>query len=592
VPKPGKKVEILLNSATKCASTNSATDGLYRFDRYTFDLARGCLSAGGRTVALRPKSFEVLRYLIEHAGRLVSKDELIDAVWPSIVVSDESLAKCVSEVRLALGDSDQRLIKTVPRRGYLFDASVTEEPAGSCEAIKPGETAPVANSAGVGRFRSRRQRLTIIAAGGLAGVILALCAVLLLHAALTPAPTAGRPSVAVLPFANLGDPQQEYFSDGITEDLTTSLGRFSDLLIIGRSSAFKFKGRRDANGEIGRELGARYLVEGSVRRDGDEVRVTAELIEAATGRQLWAETYDRALTGIFSVQDLVVREIVTRLVARLTWAELARGRSKPPETLAAYDYSLRGKALIDARRGQDRGAMVGEARRLFARAVEADPRYAPAVEGLAYSYAIAWLEPTRYQPFRREFQKPETRNRALELAQRAVALDPYLASGHATFAWILHWQYRRDEALVEFERAMELNPNLMDGRFGLMLAHDGRATEAVEFLHRVMHQDPFPPAIYLSYLGNAYFLAGDYEEARRTLETGAERLPDYNPIPVWLAASAALSGHLDEARVAAEKVLQSRPNFTIAKLLEHVRLQNSRDAQHLGEGLREAGLPE
>jgi tetratricopeptide (TPR) repeat protein len=342
----------------------------------------------------------------------------------------------------------------------------------------------------------------------------------------------------------------------------------------------------------GGQLGADYLVEGAVRRDGDKVRITAELIEAATARQLWAETYDRELTGIFSVQDEVTREIIGRLVARLTRAELDRGRSKPPETLAAYDYCLRGKALIETRRGEDRGAMVGEGRQLFAKAVEADPHYAPAIEGLANSYVIAWLEPTGYEPLRREFHDPSTLDRARELAQRAVELDPYLASGHATLAWILHWQYRRDEARTVFERAMQLNPNLMDGRFGLMLAHDGRAAEAIRFLDRAMRQDPFPPAIYLSYLGNSYYLAGDYEAARRTLIAAAESLPDYRPISTWLAAAAAQSGHADEARAAAAKILGTRPNFTIAAVLEHIRLGNRRDAERLVEGLRKAGLPE
>src|SRR5690349_22904256 len=266
----------------------------FRFGDFTLDLTRGALCAGDRSVDLRPKSFGVLAHLVQNAGRLVPKDELMQAVWPDVVVSDESLAKCVSEARAALGDAEQRLVKTVPRRGYLFDAPVS--PAN-------GWSAPRALTKG-------------------SALILLLTAVAVIALAVPwgrPAgpPLPARPSIAVLPFSVRDDPQQDYFGDGLTEDLTTSLGRFRELFVVGHHSTLGYK-RRDASpAQIGRELGVRYLLEGSVRRDGDRMRITARLLDAATGREIWGESYDRALTGIFAVQDDLTRNIVTSLVAHV-----------------------------------------------------------------------------------------------------------------------------------------------------------------------------------------------------------------------------------------------------------------------------------
>jgi adenylate cyclase len=235
---------------------------------------------------------------------------------------------------------------------------------------------------------------------------------------------------------------------------------------------------------------------------------------------------------------------------------------------------------------------LAKARQYFSEALVADPRYAPALQGLAYTYAAAFLEPMRDGMFGRELRQQAILDRALSLAQRSVELDPYLAEAHATLAWILHWQYRRGEAIAEFERALALNPNLSDGRLAHMLAHDGRATEAVAFMRRVMRQDPFPPPIYLSYLGNAYYLSGQYDAAVETLQNGTVRLPGYRAITVWLAAAAAQAGREELARQAAVAVLAMAPDFAIEHWLRHIRFDRRSDADRLAEGLRKAGLPE
>lgn len=574
--------------------------GAFVFGDYTLDLTRGALRAGDRIIDLRPKSFRVLAHLVQNAGRLVSKDELMEAVWPDVAVSDESLARCVSDVRAALGDSDQRLVKTVPRRGYLLDVVVSpvDGPPGPLVlAPDPALEAPTAVGIEL-PGSSRPARSAPHTRRRLVGLAAALLAFSIAVAALTfawrqaPGPQMpDRPSIAVLPFSSPNDPQPDYFSDGLTEDLTARLGRFRSLFVIARHSAFVYQGRHVASEQIGRELGVRYLVEGSVRRDGDRVRVTARLIDARTGGQIWGESYDRALTGIFAVQDDVTQNIVTSLAAHVDRAELARVLKNPAPTLPAYDSYLRGKALITMRHGDTRGEMVAQARRFFEQGLAADPRYAPAVQGLAYTYAATFLEPMRDGQFSEEFRRPATLDRARSLAQQAVELDPYLAEAHATLAWILHWQLRRKEAIDEFQRALELNPNLVDGRFAHLLVHGGRASDAVAYMQRTLRQDPFPPPIYLSYLGNAYYMAGQYDAAYDTLRTGRERLPDYRAMVVWLAAAAAQSGRRMEAREAADRVLTMAPSFTIRGWLHHIQFGQQADADRLAEGLRKAGLP-
>jgi TolB-like protein/DNA-binding winged helix-turn-helix (wHTH) protein/tetratricopeptide (TPR) repeat protein len=581
------------------ASVTTGRKG-FVFGDFTLDLTRGCLRAGEHPIELRPKSFAVLLHLVQNAGRLVSKDELIQVVWPDVAVSDDSLAKCVSEVRAALRDADQRFVKTVPKRGYLLDLPVSPvgeapelpvsvpasvaEPSTGAEA----ETAHLREAAVSARSRWRGRPLLAAAA---VGVSLALLALSLSWRFVTAPSESDRASIAVLPFSNGRVSEHDYFSDGLTEDLITSLGRFRVLFVIARDSTFVYKGKPVAPQQVGRELGVRYLLEGGVRREGDNVRITVRLIDATTGGQIWGESYDRASSNLSGVQDDVTRSIVRSLVPHVDRSELLRVSRKPPTSLAAYDLHLRGKTLLTMRHGDTRGEMVLAARRLFEQAVAIDPGYAPAAQGLAYTYAAAFLEAMQDGALSGEWRQPATIDRALALAQRAVELDPYLAEAHATLGWILHWQFRRSEALAAFARALELNPNLVDGRYAHLLVHNGRAREAVAYMVSALRQDPFPPAIYLSYLGNAYYMDGQYDAAYETLRRGRERMPDYRAMTVWLTAAAAQSGRVVEAREAADRVLTMAPQFTIATWLRHIRFERQADADRLAEGLRKAGLP-
>ena len=349
---------------------------VFCFEGFTLDLRRGCLSRDAQAIELRPKSFAVLCHLVRNERRLVPKDELIGAVWPTVVVTDDSLARCVSDLRRALGDGEMRLIKTVPRRGYLFDAPVTR-------------TAPAAASASQ--------------------------------------PAADRPSIAVLPLANLsGDPQQDYLCDGLTEDLITLLSSVPDLQVIARHSAFAYKAQNADVRAIGSQLGVRYLLQGSLRADAQRLRITAHLIDAATGHQLWAEHYDRAREDVFAVQDEITQRIVGSLVAHVTRSELARALRKPPHNLAANDHDPRGAAVLESIAPGQRAEGIPEARRLFNLALAADPGYARPLVGLAQTHLLTWAEPVEHGPLRGEFQQAGTLDHALSLAQQAIELDSLL----------------------------------------------------------------------------------------------------------------------------------------------------------------------
>ncbi len=238
------------------------------------------------------------------------------------------------------------------------------------------------------------------------------------------------------------------------------------------------------------------------------------------------------------------------------------------------------------------GPRLFEARQLLEQAVAADAYYAPAIAALADTYLRAWLVPTEGTPTAQEFLQQATIDRGLMLARKAVAIDPSLAEARAELAWILHWQYRRDEALAEFRHAFALNPNMADGRFTLLLTHGGRATEAIDFMKRVMRLDPFHRPIYFSFLATAYYLAGHYELGIENSRLAVSRVPGVVHAVAWYTAGAAQLGLTEEARTAKADVLRLAPDFTIAGFLQMIRFARAEDADRLADGLRKAGLPE
>ncbi len=509
------------------------------FDGWTLDLERGALMHGDRTVDLRPKSFDVLRYLAQNPGRLATKDEIIRAVWANIVVTDESLAQCISDVRQALCDQTQRIIKTVPRRGYRFDAALTTASAPKVRTV------------------------------------------------------ADPPTILVLPFTSAGDETDGYFGDGLTDDLITSLSNFTDLNVIARGTAFASRGKRFDARRLGLDLGARYRVEGSVRHDGERVRVTAQLVQADTGLQLWAQRYDRTGNAIFAIQDDLVQRIVGSIVGRLTMTEVNRSLHKPPGSLVAYDYFLQGHAVASQLLWGERAQRIPEARRLLKLSIAADPAYARPRVRLASLDLWTWLEPVEQGPLRAEYAQASTLARACSWAQKAAELDPCSAEAHAQLASALHWNWRPDDACAEFVRAFELNPNLVFHPYMMVLAHYGRAPEAIEYMKRIKSVDPFIHPICDALGGFAYFQMEAYEDAFALLRGVARQLPEFKGGHLWFAAVAAQLGKHAEAQAAAAQVMRLTPDFTITQELA-IRMPNvgRRDADRFARTLRKAGLPE
>lgn len=554
----------------------------FRFDGFTVDGSKGGIWNQKKFVPLRPKTLALLLYLAENPSRLVTKDEIAEAVWPGFVATDESIAKCVSELRAALGDARHHLLRTAPKRGYFFEATVlpSEE-----IALAKFATAPAFTAAWLGKGFGLRAAM--IAALGVFVIVL----VQLSNPSFS-SKHGEPPSIAVLPFFQSGiDTAHGYLGDGLAEDLSVGLGKFSELFVIAHGSSARYR-EVDAPQAVGRELGANYLVRGSIRRIDDRLRLTAELIEVPMNRQVWAQQYDIPGPDLFKAQDELTDKIVATLAAHVSRSELDRVSQKRTANLDAYDLYLRGRASLRARNGPHRGEMVLTSRGLFEQALKLDPSYAPALDGLAYTYAVGFLERTDYDPLAKEFGRTEVLGRALSLVLQSLELDPYRADTHLTAAWILHWSYRREEALKEIERALELNPNFADGRLTHMLVHAGRPDEAIAFMQRALKHDPFPPAIYSSYLGNAYYETGQYELASRTLSHGLEAIPGYRPLNVWLAASLSQLGRSNEAQPLVQQVLKDTPDFSVQKWLDHIQFAKREDAERLASGMKMAGFPD
>jgi adenylate cyclase len=519
----------------------------YRFNGYTLDITRGCLHGADGEVELRPKCFDALRCLVENAGRLISKEELVATVWRQAVVTDESLARCISDVRTAIADHDHTIIKTVLRRGYLFTAVV-----GRLGGAEPPQELSGAKAA------SERA-------------------------------VADLPSIAVLAFTNMsGDPEQEYLSDGITEDIITELSRFAELLVIARNSSFQYKGKSIDVRQVGRELGVRYVLEGSIRRAGDRIRTSAQLIDAVTGAHRWGERYDRELKDVFAVQDEVSRTIVAILVAHVNKAEAERTLLKPPATWQAYDFFMRASGIWSAKWPSSNVADVYEARRLLDRSIALDPDYARAYAALANTHLAVWLH-----PLDEDHLSSAALERALRLARKAVQLDPNLPIAHAYLGMILTYDGQHERSTAEFEKAMALNPNFTDWRFGVALVCAGEPARAAQVIETHMRYDPFYSPWALGELGLARYMLKEYSQALPPLRECASRVPDMTGGRVWLAANLAQLGQLDAAHAEAAEVLRINPKFTIDGT--HVRLKRFKrreDAEHLLDGLRKAGLPE
>jgi adenylate cyclase len=393
--------------------------------------------------------------------------------------------------------------------------------------------------------------------------------------------TPSRSLIAVLPFVNMsGDPEQEYFADGMTEDIITDLSRWHSLAVASRNATFRFKGKPVDMQRVGRELGARFLVEGSVRRMGERIRISAQLIDAETGIHLWAERFDRPMADLFTVQDEVVRTIVGTLVGRVHVSEAERVRRKPPASLAAYDLALRGNALP-----WDDPASAAEAKRAFEQAIQIDPGYGFAHSLLAVVVRREWESDL--------FASTETLDRAFTLAQRAVELADNESTCHMNLGYIYLQRRSFDLALHHMERGVQINPvnPSNQAQLGDLLSYIGRAEEGLDILRNARRVDPYlGPPWYWRSLGIAQFVLRRYAEALADFDRGAANSPRF--ALAMMAGCCAKLGHFERAREFVARCLAGQPGGTIDKLVAKIPFKHADDSGHLVECLRLAGMRE
>ena len=521
---------------------------LYHFETFVLDTDRRDLRHAGQPVSIEPKVFDLLVQLITHRERVVSKDDLIAAVWKGRIVSDSAVTTCINAARTAIGDTGeaQRLIKTLARKGIRFVGTVREEQTPLVAAAQvPVETSKA---------------------------VLAL---------------PDRPSVAVLPFTNLStDPEQEYFADGIVEDIITALSRMYWLFVIARNSSFTYKGRFLDLKQVGRELGVRYLLEGSVRKSARRVRITAQLVDASTGASLAAQRFEGTLDDVFELQDQVTASVIGALLPTLEKAEIARAKRKPTESLDAYDLYLRAMSCV-YRWTKD---SHDDALRLFYKVIELEPDFASAYGMAARCYTFRTANGWMTDPAMDADEVLRLCRRVMELGQDdAVAL---CTAGHALARVVRD----TDAGGRLIDRALELSPNLGAAWFygGWVNVWRSEPSEGIIRFLRAMRLSPVDPQMFNMQAGvaAAHFIAGRYDEACLWAELALNDQPRFGSALRTATASHALAGRQQEAQRFFARLHMADPGLCAANVQDRVAYRRPADNARLVEGLRKAGLAE
>lgn len=509
----------------------AAGERLFAFDRFRFNAATGELWREQDQVKLTPRAADVLALLVERATHVVTKQELFDCIWSGSAAGDEALTSCIQELRKALDDHARqpRFIETRHRRGYRFIVPVTPSAAR----------------------------------------------------------VADKPSVAILPFHNLSpEPEQEYFADGLVEDLTAALSRIPSIFVVDHGSSFAFKGKSVRAQQLGRELGVRYIVEGSVRRAGQKLRLSVQLIDAGSGHHLWAEHYDSDMTDVFTVQDKIVENVACALHPKIWAVEIERALLKRPENLQAYDYVLRGYPGFRAMEDPDHA----HATEMFHKAFELEPSYA-----LAMSLA-AWCHAQRFS--RMMDGEPEShRRQALELARNALSLepdDPRVLAGAGSALWMAGTKKDLDHCLHLFNRAVVLDPYSAEAwrRLGLVQVSRSQPEEAIKaFEHSLRVSPGHPMSSYSRWgIGKAHFVAGRLTEAAAWFRSALAQSPRDTAFRRRLCATLALLGEIGEARSLALGLLADCPGIGVERMAAVSNMQPE-PTKRYAEGLRKAGFP-
>jgi len=520
----------------------------FRFDRFELDTDTFELRADGAVRHVEPLVFDLLCFLTQNPGRVVSRGEIIEHVWDGRIVSDGTISSCIKSARKALGDSgdSQSYIRTIRGRGVQFVADVKTDAADVSDRRGERDTGPEPT----------------VSTAAPAELLTSL----------------DMPVLAVLPFNNLSAEVDEYFADGLTEDIITNLSRFRDLLVIARTTTFQFKGQPVNLPSLCAELNAGYVVEGSVRRAAGRVRITAQLIDGATGHHLWADSYDREMEDIFAVQDEVTRTIAATLGVKVQGAALQRAMKKSPNELDAYDCVLRARRYTTMLSAD----LHAEARDLLESAVARDPTYAEAHALLANVY----LAEHRFDANPR----PDPISRALAMAQKATELDPQNAYARCWLSIVHFFRHENDKFEAEAQLALSLNPNdpetLAD--IGHYLAFMGEFERGVELSRRAMALNPLHPGWYHFSFARYHYDRDEYAETLKVVERIS--MPHF----YWThMLNAAAQGQLgdDQAAESLSEVYNLKPDFSAVAELNKWNAAPD-DLEHLLEGLRKAGLRE
>ena len=549
----------------------------YHFEEYEFDTDLRELYRGADAIQVAPQVFDLLDYLIRNRDRVVSKDDLINTVWNGRVVSDAALTTRLNVARNVLGDSGekQRLIKTLPRKGFRFVGTVQElqRPTDAALSAGLGERS-LQNIAGPARSN-------VAAEDGLASAA---------HngGTMSISPAAPRLSIVVLPFANFGgDPEQDYFVDGVTESLTTDLSRISGSFVIGRHTAFAYRDKAADLKKIGRELNVRYVLEGSVQRGGNRLRVNAQLVDAETGNHLWAERFEKPVADLFDMQDEIVSRLANMLNAKLIEVEARRAQFSTDHH--GMDLYFQGWASSNNGTTEE---YIAQAQAFFDRALVLDPGNVESLVGLARVKAAIGANLMR-DDWIAQFAAAEA------LITRALSHAPNHAQAHSVLGFVQAFTNRGVQGIAECERALALDHNLADAHAFIGLAKFllGRGEETEAHIHEALRLSPRDNNAYRWFMivGLAkLYLGADMEAVawlRRSIETNRN-----HPVPhYYLAAALALLGSLDEARAAAQAGLVLNPTFSIRRYRARVATNYAAyrtGRERMFEGLRIAGVPE
>ncbi len=513
----------------------------FNFEDHVLDTALRELRRGGLLVAMQPQVFDLLVHLLKHRDHVVSRDDLIELVWGGRIVSDSTLDSRINAARSAIGDN----IRTIPRKGLRFVGSVNGQP----NSDRPAATSP----------EDVNERLR------------------------PPLQLPDRPAIAVLPFDNMsGDQEQEYFSDGISEDIITALSKLRWFFVIARNSSFTYKGKAVHMKQVAAELGVRYVVEGSVRRSGDRVRITAQLNDTATGSHIWAERYDRDLVDVFAVQDEITDAIVTAIEPQIYVAENFRSRRKPPNSVDAWDLVMR--ALSHHWRVTRCDSAAAQV--LLEKAIAIDPNYGQALALFATNHMfgvhLGWVDIATAAPV------------AERAALAAIAADSEDSWAHTALGSVYFSTRRLDDSLAEFELALQLNPNfsLAQGYYGLALSYSGRWQDAYVATQRAIRLSPRDPssAIYYGVAAYSQFVGKNYSEAIALAREATRQRGDLSGAYRVLTVAAGMAGQIDVAKAALQELRRTQPNISLAWISTQLPWKLDSDREHYLEGFRRAGL--